>query len=120
MSFLWTTIHVADIDRSIAFYEKFIGLKVQKRYTSRPGVEIAFLGEGETKVEFVSKSDDPAFPLSDQISISFSVENLDAKIKELKSAGIPLFKEPVQPNPHIRFCYIKDPDGVSVQFAQLS
>jgi lactoylglutathione lyase len=54
----------------------------------------------------------------DQISIGFSVDSLDERIREFKEAGIDIYKEPVQPNPHIRFFYVKDPNGVSVQFAQ--
>lgn len=119
MSFLWCTLHVKNLEESIKFYERFVGLSVNRRFVSRPGIEIAFLGTGKTQLELVSTDKEAGYPLSDQISIGFSVDSVDAKLAELKEAGIEIYKEPVQPNPHIRFFYVKDPDGVSVQFVEL-
>jgi len=118
MALLWCTLHVKNLDASIKFYETFVGLSVNRRFESRPGIEIAFLGDGETQLELIDAGDGDTFPVSDQISIGFSVDSVDDKIKQLKKAGIEIYKEPVQPNPHIRFFYIKDPNGISVQFAQ--
>ena len=118
MSFLWCTVHVKNLDESIKFYEKFAKLSVNRRFEAGPGVEIAFLGDGETQLELIDAGDGDTYPVSDQISIGFSVDSLDERIREFKEAGIDIYKEPVQPNPYIRFFYVKDPNGVSVQFAQ--
>lgn len=118
MSFLWCTMHVKNLDESIRFYETFAGLSVNRRFEARPGVEIAFLGDGGTQLELIDAGDGDSYPESDQISIGFSTDSVDDKIREFKEAGIEIYREPVQPNPHIRFFYVKDPSGISVQFAQ--
>ena len=45
MKFVWTTIQVADLDRSLAFYHDLLGLPVAERFQAGPN-EIAMLGEG--------------------------------------------------------------------------
>lgn len=52
MAFAHTTIHVTDLDRSIAFYGR-LGMGVSRRF-GPPGHEIAFLGDGPTKLELVA------------------------------------------------------------------
>ena len=52
MAFAHTTIHVTDLDRSIAFYGR-LGMDVSRRF-GPPGHEIAFLGDGPTKLELVA------------------------------------------------------------------
>jgi lactoylglutathione lyase len=116
MAFLWTTVHVNNLEESIKFYEKYVGLRVSRRFESRPGVEIAFLGDGETELELIGGGED--YPESDQISLGFSVDSMDKKMDEMKQAGIGIYKGPIQPNPHIKFFYVKDPNGISVQFAE--
>lgn len=118
MSFLWCTAHVKNLQESIDFYETYVGIKVTRRFDSGQGMEIAFLGDGETQLELIASVHDGDLQGTDQISIGFSVESLDKKIDELAQGGIELYREPVQPNPHIRFCYVKDPNGISVQFVE--
>ncbi|HCX61202.1 MAG TPA: glyoxalase, partial [Clostridiales bacterium] len=53
MKFLWTTIHVKNMEESLAFYQDVVGLKLMNRFNAGPGMEISFLGEGETKLELI-------------------------------------------------------------------
>lgn len=39
MKFLWTAINVKNLDESIAFYSKLVGLQVVRRFPAGPGVE---------------------------------------------------------------------------------
>ena len=118
MSFLWCTLHVRNLEESIEFYEKFVGLSVNRRIASRQGIEIVFLGNGETQLELVGNIDCYDYPISDQISIGFSVDSVENKIMELKEAGIELYSEIIQPNPHVKFVIVKDPNEISVQFVE--
>lgn len=117
MKFLWTTIHVKNLEESIAFYSDLLDLKVVRRFAAGPDVEIAFLGNGtddETLVELLVNSKDSAVNFSEFISIGFAVDSLDAMRETLKSKGIPVHG--VTP----RFFFIKDPNGLNVQFVQQS
>ena len=45
MKFNFATIHVANLEASIRFYEEVIGLKVARRFPAGPNMEIAFMAE---------------------------------------------------------------------------
>jgi len=36
----------------------------------------------------------------------------------LKGKGIPVFAGPFEPSPHIKFFYIKDPNGYKIQLVE--
>ena len=49
MKFCWTTIIVRNMQESLKFYQEIVGLCIDSRMNAGPGVEIAFLGDGQTK-----------------------------------------------------------------------
>ena len=118
MQFLWTTIHVNDIDISKKFYCEVVGLKVQREIQSS-GMSIVFLGGGETQVELICDPDGEAQTGTGQISIGFLVEDVGVKRNEIKVIGDYQYTEVIQPNPNIRFFYVNDPNGVKVQFVEI-
>jgi lactoylglutathione lyase len=69
MKFLWTTILVNNMDESLKFYEEIVGLKLTERFQAGPGMEISFLGEGETKVELISFGSIPASEMAFNIDL---------------------------------------------------
>jgi lactoylglutathione lyase len=81
-------------------------------------VEICFLGEGETKVELIYNPNQKASGHVEGISLGFEVESVDEKIKFIKGKGMEIAGGPVQPNPHIKFFFVKDPNGVNIQFVE--
>jgi len=118
MSFCWVTITVNSMEESLKFYQEIVGLPVNRRFKPDTETEIAFLGEGETKIELLY---DPNRKISDNlkgISLGFKVDSVDEKIDFLNKKGIKITAGPVQPNPYIKFFFIKDPNGVNIQFAQ--
>lgn len=115
MQFLWCTINVKDIESSICFYEQIAGLPVVRRF-SEPGADIAFLGEGDTKLELIHGKADPAH--GGGISIGFKVDSLEQKMAFVQARGIPVHSGPFAPSPRTRFFFVADPDGVLVQFVE--
>lgn len=118
MKFCWTTLTVNDMDKSIEFYSEIVGLKVDRRFNAGPDTEICFLGEGETKIELICDTDIRPDCLGEGISMGFEVESLDEMRDVLERKGIEVHSGPFQPNPNIRFLYVKDPDGFKVQFVE--
>ncbi|MEL7570758.1 MAG: VOC family protein [Eubacteriaceae bacterium] len=117
-NFLWCTIHVKDMEQSIKFYEEIVGLTIDRRYPAGPGREIVFLGEGSTKVELIY---DKAHQTEDKfgdISLGFEVKSAEEKVEFLKQKGIKLHTDIFSPNPTIKFFFIKDPDGLNIQFVE--
>lgn len=121
MKFLWTTLAVSDMNRSIQFYEEIVGLQLKRRNQIGPGVEIAFLGtdaQNETVVELHAETEGKTPDCGKGISMGFTVEDLDAAMALMKEKGIEIVAGPIQPNPKIRFFFIEDPNGVRIQFVQ--
>lgn len=118
MMFLWTTIHVSNMEKSLEFYTKVLNLKIDRKYSPAPHMELAFLGDGETKVELIRDNTEGAVNLEAPVSMGFRTDSLDKKMEELESMGIPVAEGPFQPTPNIRFFYVKDPDGMKIQFVE--
>ncbi len=117
MKFLWTTIEVVNVDESVRFYQEIVGLSVEHRIAGEE-TNIAFMGDGETKIELISHKGVVPQAVGALISIGFEVDDLDAKIAFLQERGIPITAGPLSPNPRIRFCYVEDPNGVRIQFVE--
>lgn len=117
MNFLWVTLQVRDMEESLRFYQDVIGLAIDRRFTAGP-TEIAFLGKGETKVELIQDGSEKWKGQKTGISIGFQVPSLDETIAMIKEKGLTIQSGPFQPNPHVRFFYILDPNGVTVQFVE--
>ena len=119
MKFVWTTINVGDMEASLGFYRDFLGLKLNRRSSPAEGIELAFLGEGETQVELFCRKGADIPDFGNSISLGFQVESLDAVIRELDFRGWPVVDGPFQPGPGIRFLFIRDPDGLRIQLAEM-
>ena len=118
MKFCWCTITVKNMETSLKFYQEIVGLPLNRRFAAGPGTEICFLGEGETKVELICGAAHKTFNGGTGISLGFEVKSLDEKIKFIREKGLAVESGPYQPNPHLKFFHIKDPDGVNVQFVE--
>ncbi len=118
MKFLWTTILVNNMDESLKFYEEITGLKLVDRFQAGPGMEISFLGEGETKIELICNENLIKLHAGNRVTLGFKVDSLDEMINIVKDKGINIITGPVQPNPTIKYFIIQDPNGVKIQFAE--
>lgn len=115
MKLMHVTIQTDKFEEEIEFYEKFAGLKVMR--DMRPMEKsIVFLAEdkADTCIEIIENKDAKNAGNSN-LSIGFHAEDTDAKRNELAAAGF----DPtpvVSPMPDVRFFFVKDPAGVTVQF----
>ncbi|HEX2947110.1 MAG TPA: VOC family protein [Clostridia bacterium] len=118
MKFNWCTISVNDIDESVKFYQDIVGLSIDRRFKAGPDIEICFMGSGETKIELIMDKGHKAPGNIQGISIGFETDSVDRLLEFVKSRGIAVDSGPVQPNPHLRFFFVKDPNGLRIQFAE--
>ena len=118
MKFCWTTLHVSDFEKSLAFYRDLIGLPVAD-CSSHGGVSIAMLGpEDGPKIELLREEGVSPEGQGAGISLGFETEDLSNATKRLADHGYPLKRGPLSPNPHIRFSFFSDPDGYEVQLVE--
>lgn len=120
MKFLWVTIHVSDMEKSLGFYQDVVGLKLNRRVSPTPGRDLAFLGEGTTQVELIHDQESQTHPQSSSLSLGFQVESLAGFQERLKTLSLTVHSGPFKPVPHLSYLYVLDPDGVKVQFVEMS
>jgi len=118
MKFCWCTITVRNMEESLKFYQEIVGLPIIRRFTSGAASEIAFLGDGETKIELIHTEENKLVNIGQDISLGFEVNSVDEMIKFVKEKGLELESGPFRPNPHVKFFFIKDPNGVRIQFVE--
>lgn len=118
MKFIHTTITVKDMEESLKFYEKIVGLTVDRRFKAGPNSEIVFLGEGDTKVELICHGTDKDINIGEDISLGFEVNSVEEKMAFLKENGVAIHSGPFQPNPQVKFIYVQDPNGLKIQFLE--
>lgn len=110
MKFLWTTLHVTNLDRSLSFYHDQLQLPIIRQFDG--DVRIAFLGEGETQLELI----EGPVTASESVSLGFQVDNLDEWIDSLNECYIgPI----ISPMPGMRFAFFQDPDKHQIQLVEM-
>ncbi|RJQ26211.1 MAG: methylmalonyl-CoA epimerase [Peptococcaceae bacterium] len=94
-------VAVKDLNKAIEFYEGLLGLKVTETETvEEQKVKVAFLPTGDSEVELL-ESTSPDGPIARYIEkngegiqhVAFRVENLEARLAELKARGVRLIDE---------------------------
>lgn len=118
MNFLWATITVRDMNASLDFYQNVVGLSLNTRVRSNESTELAFLGGGQTQIELIHHSKGEMQDMGKAISLGFAVDDLDVMMQKIKEQGLEIHDGPFAPNPHIRFFYVLDPNGLRIQFVE--
>ena len=115
MHLLHITIQTNKFDEELKFYQDIAGLKIT-RQIDMPGMHMVFLAdaEGDTEIEIIDNPD-AADAGNQNLSIGFKTENVEAKRQELIDKGFEVTPI-IIPNPQVRFFFVKDPAGVSIQF----
>jgi len=118
MKISWITIYVKNMEESKRFYCDVIGLKIKTEMNPKPGLKICFL-DGETiDYELIEDADHRDVKIGKSITVAFLVEALNKKIHDHKKKGVEKIVGPVQPAPNIRFVFIQDPNGMTIQIAE--
>lgn len=118
MKFCWVTINVKDLEKSLYFYQKIIGLNLNRRFKPDQDMEIVFLGSSETKLELIYNAKISDIIMGKDISLGFEVDSIEQISKTLKKNNIPIHSGPFQPNPSIKFIYVLDPNGLRIQLVE--
>jgi lactoylglutathione lyase len=110
-------VRVRDIEKSIQFYEGFVGLKIQKRMAQAEW-EIAFLAnqEGATIIELVHMPEGVKVETKG-MTICFQTEDLDSLHQQAMDQGLNP-SDIRNPDPENRYFYVYDPDQLSIEFKQ--
>lgn len=109
-------LYVADTDRSRRFYEGNLGLPVQREIGGRIELNVAPIRLLLHPTDLDDQ--DHATARHGRTEIYYEVDNVDAAIDELTSAGIDLVQPPTSEPWGERDACILDPDGYPVFLTQ--
>ncbi|MEX5215268.1 MAG: VOC family protein [Nitrospiraceae bacterium] len=118
---LHTRMRVSDMDETISFYTKVLGLEVLERKVSPRGSHLAFLKVPNSEELIELCSFPPSGPVTvqeDLVHLAFQVGNLDDTIATLVSMGIPITDGPTRTSSGSRFIFINAPDGYEVELIE--
>jgi lactoylglutathione lyase len=111
---LHTCLNVSDIDRSIEFYTKQLGLSLTSRREVRQNnAEIAFLkDEGGAAIELTHWRDKKSLTEGDNFDhIAFGVDDVAKAVERLRARGVRIAIEPFSlEGSSSKIAFIKDPD----------
>ena len=126
--FVHASIRTSNMERSINFYSKFLGLKLlSRREIKETNAEIAFLQDAQAKgcileLTFYRKQTRFTQPEYEERlfdHLGFEVEDMNRTIAAMRQENIVVTDEPFQlgPNGPV-IAFIEDPDGTPIELIQ--
>jgi len=125
MRILHTMLRVGDLDRSIAFYTRILGMQVLRREDFPDGkFTLAFVGYGDEKhntvLELTHNWDTASYDLGNAFGhIAIEVDDAYRACEDVKQAGGKVVREagPMKHGTTV-IAFIEDPDGYKIEFIQ--
>ena len=119
MKYLHTMVRVSDLERSLDFYCKKLGLKELKRMENEKGrftlVFLAAPGDEDAQVELTYNWDPETYTGGRNFGhLAYSVDDIYATCQRLMDAGVTINRPPR--DGHMAF--VRSPDGISIELLQ--
>lgn len=123
-----TSVRTSNMDRSIDFYTRLMGLKLlSRREIKQTNAEIAFLQDSEEKgarLELTYYRNQRKFIQADYEErlfdhIAFEIKDMDKTISKLRSEKVTVTDEPYRLGPAgPLIAFIEDPDGTLIELIE--
>jgi catechol 2,3-dioxygenase-like lactoylglutathione lyase family enzyme len=124
--FTWDHIHLrtADPEAMAQWFERMLGAEViRSMQQGAPRIDLR-LGGANIFIAPVAAGDGvnppPATPYRGLDHFGLLVSGIDAVAAELKSKGVEFTREPTTVRPGVRVCFIRGPEGVSIELLDRS
>lgn len=125
MRLLHTMIRVGDLDRSIDFYTRILGMRLLRRKDYPEGrFTLAFVGYGEESdtavIELTHNWDTASYDPGQGFGhVAIGVDDIEAVCQRIREAGGMISREP-GPMKHgtTVIAFVKDPDGYAIELIQ--
>ena len=126
MRLLHTSIRTGDMDRTVAFYTRVLGMElVRQKAIPERDMEISFLeSDGGHQIEVIRYGKQAAFrvPSYDERvfdHLAFEVNDVDAILAKCREWGGRVVERPFRlPGSTSTYSFIQDPDGITIELIQ--
>jgi lactoylglutathione lyase len=125
--FVHTSIRTSNMERSIDFYSKFFGLKLQsRREIKQTNAELAFLQDPDGKgctLELTLYRNQKRFVQPEYEErlfdhLGFEVADMNKTLDVMRKENITITDEPFKLNPNLTIAFIEDPDGTLIELIE--
>ena len=120
----WDHIHLRtpDPETTAQWFERMLGAQViRSMQQGKPRIDLK-LGGANIFLAEVKSGDGvnapPVTPYQGLDHFGLAVSGIDAIAAELKSKGVEFTKEPHSPRPGIKICFLRGPQGISVELLE--
>src|SRR5690348_288536 len=120
----WDHVHLRspDPEATAQWFEKMLGAQViRTTQQGQPRVDLK-LGGGTIFIAPVSAGDGvnspPATPYQGLDHFGLTVKDIDAVAAEIKAKGVEFTREPTTIRPGVRICFIRGPQGISIELLE--
>jgi lactoylglutathione lyase len=120
-----TNLRVRDLDKSVDFYTRLLGMEVQRR-RDNPDEQVAYVGYGEeSENHALELTFEPARTAPFEIGncyghVALGVSDIEGLCAMLETAGVEFRKPlgPVRPGSPVHVAFIHDPDGYEIELTE--
>lgn len=119
--FLHTRYRVNDLDKTIDFYTRVLGLKVSRRHESPRGSKLVFLQvpNSEEEIELCSfPASGPVQVQADLTHLAFEVDDIEAFAQHAAAEGYPLSDGPTKSGSGSVIAFVDAPEGYEIELIQ--
>ena len=119
---------VTDLDISIEFYNKILGLKLLSRTKDESHHEafayLEFVGGKLELLQLLDDQNNPKAYINNNTKqpycphLAFKTENMDQLISSLQEQDVPVLEGPLEIPGMVKWIYITDPDNNIIEFVQ--
>ncbi|MBU7593180.1 VOC family protein [Metabacillus halosaccharovorans] len=112
-------IQIADIEKSISFYQEVVGLELLDQFLHTDGkMKLAFLGVKDQIIVELIEGYNPDLPDEGKVHhIAFKVDNIEAERKRLQSANVEWIYEDITVLPNgAKYIFFRGPDKEWIEF----
>ena len=126
--FAHTSVRTSNMDKSISFYTRLLGLKLLNRHEiSQNNAEVAFLQDPEgkgAKLELTLYRNQKKFEQAeyeDRIfdHLAFEIKDMEKTIAAMRKEGVEITDEPFRLGPRgSLIAFVEDPDGTLIELIE--
>ena len=120
----WDHIHLRtpDPEATAQWFERMLGAEViRSMQQGKPRIDLK-LGGANIFIAPVAAGDGvnaaPTTPYQGLDHFGLLVSGIDAIAADLKAKGVEFTREPITARPGVRICFIRAPDGVSIELLE--
>ena len=124
VKFTYDHIHLRspDPEKTAAYYERMFGAEiVRSMQQGKPRIDLK-LGGANIFIASVAPGDGvnppPTTPYQGLDHFGLTVSGIDAIAADLKAKGVEFTREPTTVRPGVRVCFIRAPEGVSIELLE--